>query len=157
MKKRVLFAVAAVALMAGSAFAQLPPGKWWRRAEIVETLGLTEEQQTKLDGIFRASANDLIDMKAEVEKLTIALRGELDQPQLNRANIQKVAARLNDARGKLFERELTMLADMRGVLTDPQWNRMRNDLDRMRANADQPQGQQGPRRNQGMPRRPMRR
>ena len=34
-------------------------------------------------------------------------------------------------RGRLFDRELTMLVEMRGVLTDPQWNRMRNELDRL--------------------------
>ena len=115
---------------AGSAFAQLPPGKWWRRPEIVQNLNLTDEQQDRLESIFRASATDLIDLKAEVDKSSIALRGELDRPQLDRAAIHRVAARLNEARGKLFDRELTMLVEMRSVLTDPQWNRMRNALEK---------------------------
>ena len=46
-----------VLLFAGSAFAQLPPGKWWRRPDLVTRLQLTEEQQDRLDGVFRASAN----------------------------------------------------------------------------------------------------
>src|SRR5437667_9044212 len=139
-KKRILMAMAIIAI-AGSAFAQLPPGKWWRKPEIVTTLGLTEEQQMRLDAIFRSAANDLIDLRGEVEKQNIALRGELDQPQLNRANIRKIAAQLNEARGRLFERELSMLIDMRAVLSDQQWNHMRAELDRLREG-----GQQQPRK-----------
>jgi Spy/CpxP family protein refolding chaperone len=117
--------------IAGSAFAQaLPPGKWWRRPEIVQTLSLNDEQQDRLEKIFRASAVDLIDLKAEVDKANIVLRGELDRPILDRAAIHRVATRLSDARGRLFDRELMMLVEMRSVLTDPQWNRMRNELDR---------------------------
>jgi len=131
MRARRAFAIVLVMAFAASAFAQLPAGKWWRRPEIIRQLGLTEEQQTRLDTVFRGAANDLIDLKAEVDKRTIELRGDLDQSQLNRASIQKVAERLNDARSRLFSRELSMLVDMRGVLTDDQWNRMRNSLDVM--------------------------
>jgi Spy/CpxP family protein refolding chaperone len=126
--RRLLFVILLIA--AAAAQGQLPPGKWWRRPEIVRQLALTEEQQTRLDQVFRGAANDLIDLRGEVEKQTVALRGEIDQPQLNRANIRSIAARLNEARGRLFEREVMMLVDMRGVLTDPQWNRMRAVLDR---------------------------
>src|SRR5579859_556232 len=66
MRRAALFVF--LCLVATSAFAQLPPGKWWRRPEIVQTLGLTEEQQDRLDTIFRAAANDLIDAKAEMDK-----------------------------------------------------------------------------------------
>ncbi len=129
--RRMAFALAAL-FTVSSAFAQaLPPGKWWRRPEIVQSLNLTDEQQDRLELIFRASATELIDLKAEVDKANIALRGELDRPQLDRVAIHRVAVRLNDARGKLFDRELMMLVEMRGVLTDPQWNRMRNELNKL--------------------------
>jgi Spy/CpxP family protein refolding chaperone len=116
---------------------QLPPGKWWRRPEVVQQLELTSDQQDRLDEIFRAAANDLIDAKAGVEKLQVALRGEIDRSQLRRQEIQRIASQLNTARGKLFERELMMLVDMRGVLTAEQWNRMRTHLDRMQERQQQ--------------------
>lgn len=131
MKKTLLIAIV-LAAFAASAFAQLPPGKWWRKPEIINRLELSMDQQERLDGIFRGSANDLIDLRGAVEKENIALRGELDQPQLNRAKIQQIAGRLNEARGHLFQRELAMLVDMRGVLTDQQWNRMRAELDQLK-------------------------
>lgn len=127
--KRIALALLILA-MASSAFAQanLPPGKWWRRPEIVQILNLSEEQQEKLETIFRNASGDLIDLRGEVEKQNINLRGELDQQQLERAVIRRDAQKLSDARGRLFERELTMLVDMRAVLNDSQWNRMRNGL-----------------------------
>lgn len=132
MKKTILFAALGALLIAGAAEAQLPPGRWWRRPEVIQRLNLSAEQQDRLETISRTAANDLIDLKGSVEKLNIALRGELDQAQLNRQAIQSVAARLNEARGRLFERELMLLVDMRGVLTDAQWNTMRRHLEQMR-------------------------
>jgi hypothetical protein len=140
MTKRILLCAALALTVAGSlSAAPLPPGKWWRRPEFVQQLALSEDQQTKLDATFRAAANDLIDLRADVEKLSIAIRGELDQPQLNRENLRRLAGRLTDAQGKLFERELMMLVDMRGVLNDDQWARLRAQLDRER-----PRGQERP-------------
>jgi Skp family chaperone for outer membrane proteins len=130
--KRIVLAALTLAL-AMSAFGQaaLPPGKWWRRPEIVQSLNLAEEQQNKLETIFRTASSDLIDLRGEVEKQNIALRGDLDQTQLDRAAIRRDAQKLSEARARLFERELTMLVDMRAVLNDSQWSRMRNDLDRI--------------------------
>ena len=140
MIRRSAFLIALL-FVAASAFAQLPPGKWWRRPEIVQSLNLSDEQQDRLETIFRASATELIDLKAEVDKANIALRGELDRPQLDRAAIHRIAVRLSEARGRLFDRELGMLVEMRGVLTDPQWNRMRAQLERIAAGGG-PRGQQ---------------
>jgi len=126
----LLFAVGLLAAAAVSA-QPLPSGKWWRRPEVVQLLNLSDEQQARLESIFRSAANDLIDLKAEVDKQNIALRGELDQPQLDRTAIRRISAKLNEGRGRLFERELMMLVDMRSVLNDAQWNRLRNQLDRL--------------------------
>ena len=133
------FAFATLLFATSVMAAELPPGRWWRQPAIVQMLGLTDEQQSRLETIFRGTANDLIDLKAEVEKSNIALRGELDRPQLDRAAIRRVATRLNDARSHLFERELMMLVDMRSVLNDTQWNRLRSELDRLNRGQQQRQ------------------
>jgi Spy/CpxP family protein refolding chaperone len=147
--KRLTMAVLTLAF-ATTAFAQanLPPGKWWRRPEIVRQLNLAEDQQNKLETIFRTAASDLIDLRGEVEKQNIALRGDLDQSQLERATIRHDAQKLSEARARLFERELTMLVDMRGVLNDSQWTRMRNQLDQLGAPRTNINGGQNPRRGQ---------
>jgi Spy/CpxP family protein refolding chaperone len=136
MKRAVFFVV--LCFVATSMFAQLPPGKWWRRPQVVQTLSLSVDQQDRLDAIFRGAANDLIDTKAELDKSTVALRGELDRPQLDRAAIRAIAQRINQARSRKFERELMMLADMRAVLTEEQWKQMRHQLDELRDEQDKP-------------------
>ncbi len=139
--KRALLLLALFTLATTASAIDLPPGKWWRRPEIIQRLNLTDDQQTRLEAISVKSANELIDLKAEVEKANVAMRAELDQPQLNREAIRHAAMRLNDARAKLFERELMMLVDMRGVLNDLQWNQMRQAVDRM---PNRPMQQQRP-------------
>lgn len=129
--RRLVLAVALVAATFILEAQQLPPGKWWRREEVVRQLELTRDQQEKLDEVFRRAADNLIDAKASVDKLQIALRGELDRAQLRRQELQRLAAQLTQARGKLFEHELMMLADMRGILNEEQWTRLRHHLDRM--------------------------
>jgi Spy/CpxP family protein refolding chaperone len=124
-KIRVML-LAALLVAAGLASAQhLPPGKWWRKPELVRELELTRDQQEKLDEVFRGAANELIDTKAEIEKLHVAIRNEVDRSQLRRAELTKLAGQLSQARGKLFERELMMLVDMRGALNEDQWNKLR--------------------------------
>jgi Spy/CpxP family protein refolding chaperone len=132
MTRRVLFATLLMTFAAAFAQAQLPPGKWWQRPEVIRELQLSNEQQDRLDDIFRTAANGLIDAKGEVEKLEIALRGELDKPQIQRAAVLRIAKQLNEARGRRFEQEIAMLVDMRAVLNDQQWTKMRNALDRPR-------------------------
>ena len=137
--KRLLLAIAVFgwAAIANAQGQGMPPGKWWQRPEIIQELQLTNEQQDRLDEIFRGAANDLIDAKADVEKLQVAIRGELDRPQVRKPELMRIAEQLSAARGRLFERELLMLVDMRGVLNEAQWKRMRQHLDRMQ---DQRQG-----------------
>lgn len=131
MNRRIAI-ILALLLIAASAFAQaIPQGKWWRRPELVQVLNLSDDQQDRLETIFRAAAPDLIDLKAEVDKSDILLRGELDRPALDRTAIHNIATRLMTARGKLFDRELMMLVEMRSVLNEEQWNRLRNTLDRL--------------------------
>lgn len=107
----------------------MPPGRWWRRAEVAERLALTGEQQTRLDEVFRNNAKELVDLKGEMEKRSIDLRSALEQSQLDRTEIQRAAARVSEARGKLFEREVMLLVEMRSVLNDQQWARLRQRLE----------------------------
>ena len=130
MTKRIAIALVTLLIASLATAAELPPGKWWRNPHVAKTLGLDAAQQERLDAIFRDSANDLIDRRAEAEKRAIALRGALDQRQLNRQDLQRLAAALTQARGRLFERELMMLADMRDVFDDEQWARLREHLER---------------------------
>ncbi len=130
--KRNLIAFLLLAGLASAATAQvdvLPPGKWWRQERVIQNLGLTQEQQSQLDGIFDSTAEELIDLKAEVDKRAVSLRREMEQGNPARQNVQRLAEALNQARGRLFVRALMMFVDMRGVLTETQWTKFRSVLE----------------------------
>ncbi len=132
MKRFIAAAILLTALATSAAASELPAGKWWRRPEMSRVLELTQQQQEKLDDVFTGAATELIDIRGEVEKLSIVMRSELDRVQLNRQEIQAIAGKLNLARGRMFSRELMMLVDMRAVLNDAQWNKLRNELEKRR-------------------------
>jgi Spy/CpxP family protein refolding chaperone len=142
MKRSILCAAAVLTLAMSVSAAPLPPGKWWRRPEFATNLQLTNDQQVRLDMIFRMAANDLIDLRADAEKTSIAIRSELDQDQINRENLRKLAAKLSETQGKLFDKELMMLLDMRSVLSNEQWGRLRSELDRPREGSQHPRQRQ---------------
>jgi hypothetical protein len=124
--KKYFLAAALLLCAAASVEAQrqMPHGKWWRRPAMAARLELTSAQQARLDEIFNTAANNLIDGKAEVKKLEVALRAELDRPELRRPEINRLVSQLSAARARQFDRELMMLVDMRSVLEDHQWVRL---------------------------------
>ncbi len=132
--KRLIIAAAAL-LIAASTFAAdgppFPKGRWWRMPQVVSRLELTQDQQTKLDDIFNTSQVELIDLKADVDKLGVELRAQLEKPQSARKDVVSVASKLGAARSKLFEREIGMMVDMRSVLSSDQWTRLRGAMDEM--------------------------
>jgi Spy/CpxP family protein refolding chaperone len=131
--RKFLIAATLLLSMAGAADAQrranpsegrMPAGKWWKRPAVASRLQLTPAQKNQLDEIFSKAANDLIDSKAEVKKLEVALRAELDRSQVRRPETDRIVAELSAARTRLFDRELKMLVDMRAVLEEHQWTRL---------------------------------
>ena len=48
MMKRLVVALALFVLATTASAMDLPPGKWWRRPEVIQMLSLTEEQRSAL-------------------------------------------------------------------------------------------------------------
>lgn len=116
----------------------LPPGKWWRMPQVAQKLELTRAQQDRLDEVFRTSAPELIDLKAELEKATVSLRGTMDRSEVDRSAVLRAADAVSEARANLFARELELLLDMRAVLEVAQWNQLRRALDERREGPPRP-------------------
>ena len=103
------------------AFRMGPRGRWWNNPEIAQKVGLSADQQKKMDDIFQQSRLKLIDEHAAVEKEEAILEPLLsaDQPDESRilAQIDKVA----QSRAELEKANARMLLGLRGVLTTAQW------------------------------------
>jgi Spy/CpxP family protein refolding chaperone len=100
-------------------------GTWWRDPEWVKTIGLTTDQQKKMDDAFQQYRLKLIDLNASLEKeelilepLVQSVRPEDQQKIL--AQIDRVA----EARADLEKANARMLLGIREVLTQDQWSKM---------------------------------
>lgn len=116
--------VALALAAAGSAAAQLPElpfGKWWKKPEVVQMLKLTTEQQEKLDETFSKNRRVFIDLKAEMEKRQIDLEDLMTRKDADPKKVVAASETLEQARAKLGRARTLMILEMRGILTQAQW------------------------------------
>ena len=101
-----------------------PPGMWWKNPDLAQKIGLSADQQKRMDDIFQKSRLELIDLKASLEKEEVILQPMLSEnpPDTNKilAQIDRVA----QARANLEKGNARMLLGIRGVLTPDQWTKL---------------------------------
>lgn len=102
----------------------LPPGTWWRDSSTVTAIGLSPEQQKKIDGIFLESRVQLIHMHASIQEAQLRLDDTLSAPTLDAAKAQKEADEIADTRASLEKADVHMLLSIRGVLSADQWTKL---------------------------------
>jgi Spy/CpxP family protein refolding chaperone len=127
MTRRVAVWLAASVLASG-AFAQavgLPVGRWWERPQVAEKLGLSTEQQQKLEAVTIEHAKSMIDMKAAVQKAEIDLRSAADVVPFDAKTVRQLFAALQQARTKLETERFDLLVRQREIITQEQWKTLR--------------------------------
>ena len=102
------------------------PGKWWRDADTVKQIGLTDGQAQQLEQIFMDHRMRLIDWVADLQKQELKLEGFLDADQPDEAQVSNQVDQVVAARGKLEKENALMMLDMRRVLTPDQWKKLQS-------------------------------
>ena len=103
------------------AFRMGPRGRWWDNTDIAQKLGLSTDQQKKMDDIFQQSRLKLIDQHAAVEKEETILEPLLAAEQPDEARILSQIDKVAQSRAELEKANARMLLGLRGVLTTAQW------------------------------------
>jgi protein CpxP len=103
---------------------QSPGGKWWDNPEMVKRLGITADQQKKMDDVFQQSRLKLIDLSATLEKEEVMMEGLLKGPQLDDARILPAVDRIAQARAELEKANARLMLAIRHVLTPEQWEKL---------------------------------
>ena len=102
------------------------PGKWWKDSELMQKIGVRDDQVQKIEKIFQDHRLQLIDLHAALEKQEVILEPmvEVDQPDESQvlAQIDRVA----QARANLEKSNAQMLLAIRRVLTIDQWKKLRD-------------------------------
>jgi Spy/CpxP family protein refolding chaperone len=118
-----------------------PHGRWWNNPDFVQKLGLTPDQQKKMEAIFQQNRPGLMDLLSAVRKEETAMEPLLAADQPDETRILAQIDRIAQARAQLEKANARMLLGLRTVLTPEQWKTLR---------ADEPHGRY-PRFGQGPP------
>jgi Spy/CpxP family protein refolding chaperone len=101
-----------------------PPGRWWTDPALVQRLGLTADQQKRIDALFQQNRLKLIDLSAGVQKEEAILDPLLEADRPDESQVLAQIDRIAQARAELEKANARMLLGFRGVLTLDQWKRL---------------------------------
>ena len=101
-----------------------PPGRWWADAALVQKLGLTADQQKRIDTLFQQNRLKLIDLSAGLQKEEAILEPLLEADRPDEAQVLAQIDRIAQARAELEKANARMLLGFRGVLTLDQWKKL---------------------------------
>jgi protein CpxP len=96
-------------------------GKWWTNPMMIRQLGLTEDQQKRLDQIYPQDCLRLIDLRAALEKEEALMEPLFASEHPPEARIFNQIDRLANARADLEKANARMLFAVRLVLYADQW------------------------------------
>ncbi len=91
---------------------------------VMQKTGISEVQMRKIQELYRANRDSMIDQRAEVEKAEAALRELLDAAQVDLAAAQRALDRALAARTALSRTSSLMMLKMRQELTQEQWRKL---------------------------------
>ena len=128
------------------AFRMGPRGRWWDNPELAQKVGLSADQQKKMDAIFLQSRLKLIDEHAAVEKDEAILEPLLSAEQPDESRILAQIDKVAQSRAELEKANARMLLGLRGVLTTAQWKTLQTlGQERHQDRRGGPDGPRGPR------------
>jgi Spy/CpxP family protein refolding chaperone len=99
-------------------------GRWWNNPTVVEKLNLTEDQRKSMDAIFQQHREQLVDLRATVEKAEIAMDPLVKADQPNEAAVMAQIDKVAQARAELEKANARFLFELRSKLTPDQWKQV---------------------------------
>jgi periplasmic protein CpxP/Spy len=107
-------------------------GRWWSDPALAQKIGLSDEQQKKLDDLVQQHRLRLIDLSADLQKQEAILEPLLSADRPDETKILSQIDRIALARAELEKSNARMLLGMRSVLTQDQWKRLQAEIPRRR-------------------------
>jgi Spy/CpxP family protein refolding chaperone len=95
-------------------------GKFWKKEKVREKLRMGDDQVEQLEGIFARHQQTLSDLETDVKKSKAELDELLADDQVDDQRVLAEVDALERARAKLGKARVTMLLEMRRVLTPAQ-------------------------------------
>jgi Spy/CpxP family protein refolding chaperone len=103
----------------------LPPGRWWKDAEVAKAIGLDDGQIQKIEQIFQNSRMKLVDVHANLQKEEFKLEPLLEADNPDENAVLSAIDRIAATRATLEKANAQMAFTIRRVLTPEQWKKLR--------------------------------
>jgi Spy/CpxP family protein refolding chaperone len=100
-------------------------GRWWDDPKLAQQIGLSADQQKKMDGILQQNRLKLIDLKASLEKQETVMQPLMEAEQPDEGKILAQIDAIAQARAELEKGNARMLLGIRQVLTPDQWTKLK--------------------------------
>jgi len=99
-------------------------GAWWKNSDIVQEIGLSQQQVKQIEDTFYDHRLKLIDLKANVEREETRLQPLMEADTVNEAQIGPQIDKVLAARTALEKANVMMMLSIRKVLTVDQWKKL---------------------------------
>lgn len=99
-------------------------GRWWNNPKIIEKLNLTDDQRKAMDDIYQQHREQLIDLRAAVEKAEVAMEPLVRADQPNESAVLAQIDKVAQARAELEKANARFLFELRAKLTPDQWKQV---------------------------------
>jgi Spy/CpxP family protein refolding chaperone len=99
-------------------------GRWWNNPKVVEKLNLTDDQRKAMDAIYQQHREQLIDLRASVEKAEVAMEPMVSADQPNESAVLAQIDKVAQARAELEKANARFLFELRSKLTPDQWKQV---------------------------------
>jgi Spy/CpxP family protein refolding chaperone len=102
-----------------------PPGRWWGDPQMSQKLGISSDQQKRMDDVFQQNRLKLIDVSATLQKEEATLEPLVAADTPDESRILSQIDRVAQARAELEKANARMLLGIRRILTADQWQKLR--------------------------------
>jgi Spy/CpxP family protein refolding chaperone len=99
-------------------------GRWWNNPKIAEKLKLTDDQRKAMDDIFQQHREQLVDLRATVQKAEIEMDPLVRADQPNESAVMAQIDKVAQARAELEKANARFLFELRAKLTPDQWKQV---------------------------------
>ena len=126
-------------------------GRWWDDPKLAQQIGLSADQQKKMDDILQQNRLKLIDLHAALEKQETIMQPLMEADQPDESKILSQIDAIASARAELEKANARMLLGIRQTLTPEQWTKLKALRAQGPRGWDRDRDGRGPRRGPGGP------
>lgn len=136
-RKAILLAVATTFLLSSSVYAEHSHGREGRMEQsarekkhemLVEELGLTPEQETRLKQQREEFRNKNKELMEKMRSKRKELKQELEEPNIDRAKVDKIIGDIKNLTGEKLSNRVNKIISMKKILTPEQFEKLQDKM-----------------------------